>query len=517
MTVVVLTLVVICLISFSYFQEQVSNSTAKHAEQVIKPNIVLIPFSTRFKGYLTQSIVEHNKALARQFSASNDKTNELTEKKDVWSFINSPYMVRKELVSNDEALVLSGLVFKRDYQKDGSDSSQFLLEYLLQGEHRKWQGYLLADNVPELSRLLIQEVKLISRSQYFSLAIDAFTTAELSILLSQQPKSLDILKHLIERLLREGDLDVASAHIEQMLTLSKIQNHPVYIAYGTWLKGKLLIAHSQYVMAQSTLEQASNLMADADMLALQSEVNKSLADVAAYNKDFEQIKAYLYQSASQARLAKRPVQEIRAYTLLSIMASKLHLNKEKYDYLYKAKTLLGDYRLDGSHYMLIYYHFALFAQNDEERGHFYLEILQQPTTQKNLWVFYNAVEQLSEIYLKQEKWQQALELANSFDEVARSSALKAEFYYAQNELTKAREYAKIAFDSAQAQRINWLSRDMALRLLELNLEKNDTADSFLYKRYLKKEGPSWWFKRHKARLIKVGITIDPYNEKENET
>jgi hypothetical protein len=373
----------------------------------------------------------------------------------------------------------------------------------------------LANSVPELSKKLIQQVTLISQSQYFTLAINAFTTAELSLMHSQQSDDLDILKHLIERLLRENNLDVASAHIEQMLTLSSSQRHPVYTAYGMWLKGKLLIEHGQYVMAQSTLVAANNLMAEADMLALQSEVNKSLADVAAYNKNFKEIKEYLYQSASQARLAKRPVQEIRAYTLLSIMASKLHLNQQRYDYLVKAKTLLGDYQLDDSHYMLIFYHFALFAENDEDREKFYLKILKQPITQNNRWVFYNAAEQLSNLYLKQKKWQHALELANSFDEIARSSALKAELYRKQEQFSKAKAFAQTAFNSARAQRINWLSQEMALMLLELNHEDSETADSLLYKRYLRKITPSWWTKRHKVRLIKVGVSIDPYNEKAN--
>ena len=515
--VLALSFIVIFVAYFAYFQGQTSSSKSSLHEPETGPKVILLPFTTRFNSDLTTLITEHNKALTQQFNASSENTNELIAKEDVWSFINSPYMVRKKLVSNDDELVLSGLVFKMNDPKAESKTAQYLLEYLLQGKHRKWRGYLMANSVAELSKQLIQQVRLVSHSQYFTLAVDAFTTAELSLMHSQQTNNLDVLKHLIERLLHEDNLDVASARIEQMLTLSKTQQHSIYTAYGTWLKGKLLIEHSQYVMAQSTLAQASNLMATADMLALQSEVNKSLADIAAYNKDFKQIKEYLYQSASQARLAKRPVQEIRAYTLLSIMASKLHLNQQKYDYLYKAKTLLGDYRLDGSHYMLIFYHFALFAENDEEREKFYLKILNEPVSPNNRWVFYNAVEYLSNIYLKQGKWQQALDLANSFTEVARSAALKAELYRAQNELIKAREYAKTAFNSARAQRINWLSREMALMLLELNVEDSDTADSLLYKRYLINSGPEWWFKRHKARLIKVGITIDPYNEKEHGT
>jgi len=223
-------------------------------------------------------------------------------------------MVRQKLVSNEDELVLSGVIVKR--------KQQFLLEYFLQGKSRKWQGYLLADSVPELTSQLINQVSLVSGSQYFSLALDAFTTAELSLMHSQQPDNLDVLKHLIERLIDEGNYDVASARIEQMLTFSFSQQHPIYNAYATWFKGQLLVKYEQYELAQNTLTQASSQMAEAEMLALQSEISKSLAEVAVYIKSYPKIQEYLFQSASQARLAKRPVQEIRAYTLLSIFSSK---------------------------------------------------------------------------------------------------------------------------------------------------------------------------------------------------
>jgi len=512
---IALTLLVIIVGYFSYPQKQYSSEQIAQHENKTAAKVILLPFSTRFEGSLSEQIAKLNKTLVAQFHSVENEAKETSKKEDVWSFINSPFMVHKQLIDTDEQLVLSGLISKKSYSNDDNAAPQYFLEYLLQGQYRKWQGYLLADSVSELSKQLLEQVNFISQSQYFTLVVDAFTTAELSLMHSQQPSNLDILKHLIERLLFEDNLDVASAHIEQMLSLSTKQQHPTYIAYGTWLKGKLLIEHGQYAMSQSTLEEAIRLMAAADMLSLQSEVNKSLSDIAAYHKDFKKVQEYLYQSASQARLAKRPIQEIRAYTLLSIKASKLKLNQQRYDYLYQAQTLLDDYQLDGSHYMLIFYHFALFAQTDEEREKYYLKILEQPTSQNNLWVFYSAVEQLSSLYLKQEKWQQALNIANSFSEVARSSALKAELYKAQQQLDKALEYAKIAFNSARTQHIDWLSRDMALMLLELTIEDSDTADSLLYKSHLKKVKPGWWSDRHKERLAEIGILVDPYNEQAN--
>ena len=507
-------LLVLFVFICSYMVYQESNLISPGVKQPNQTdqqaNIVLLPFATRTQGELDTVKAALNHTLAQKFTPAIGHSNEDAIESTAWSFFNSPYMVRKQLLSSDDKLLLSGIIHSRTLQDSAKTPSQYILEYLIQGERRQWQGYLLANNAQDLTAKLVAQVQLITHSQYFDLASNSFTTAELSLLQSKHPENLDILKHLIERLLIEDSYDEASARSEQMLSQSSAQQHPVYIAYAIWLKGKLLLDLKQYSLAQTALEQANQLIASANFLALQSEINKSLANIPFANNDFEHIKHYLYQSASQARLANRPVQEIRAYTLLSIYASSLGLHQQKYDYLNKAKTLLGDYKLDGSHYMLIYYHFALFAEIEAERKKYYLQILQQPVTPKNYWIYFKTSNRLTNLYISQKKWQQALELANNITEPARHALIKSKIFRAQGRFELASQQAQAAFNSARTQRIDWIGLDMALMLLELINHQSNQADILLYKRYIKNTANTRWAEQNKIQLGKVGIVLDPY-------
>ncbi len=495
----------IFLICFSLYHFYTSQPIDKKIEENRAiSNITMLPFSTRFDGQLNQVISQHNHTFSnvlkipiKTIDASNT---------DAWNFFNSPYMMRKKLITNNNQLIISGFI-NQAKSRNSSQPPHYIMEYLIQGEYRSWQGYLVATSTNSLTDKLIKQTQLIANSKFFTPSTDAFTTPELSTLHNEHPNNLDILKHLTLRLLYESNYDEASARIEQMLKLSGAQQHSIYTAYATWLKGKVLFHHKQYEMAQNTLEKARNLMTGTGLLSLQSEISKTLADIPSINKDFKKIQDYLYQAASQARLANRPVQEIRAYTLLSIEAATLGLDKEKYIYLEQAKTLLSDYKLDGSHYMLIYLHFALFATSEEEKQKYYLKVLEQPVTPKNMWVFFKVSKQLTSIYIKQNKFEHAIKLAENVTLPARAAALYAEIYSAQGKLVQAHEQAQTAFNFARTQGMDWLGLDMALMLLEINPEQSDSTNILIYKRYIESTATPGWKKYQNNRLSKVGISM----------
>ena len=464
--------------------------------------LLYIPFSTRYQGSLQGELSSLNKGLTEQVSPLAQITTLSAD-----DFFNSPYMTRKQVVHNGESLMISGYLFDQHF---APEEQRYLLEYVIQGPFRHWHGYIQAATPEMLSSILLAKIDMLTSSQYFTLEAEAFTTSELSLMQGQYPEDLDIFKHLIERLLLEDTYQAASAQIEQMAQQAELQQHTLYQAYALWLRGQLLYKLNQYEMAETNLLQAKEKMTEAQFLALQSEINKTLAELASVGKEFKPIQDYLYQSASQARLANRPVQEIRAYTLLSIKASKLGLDDEKYNYLIKAKTLLADYQLDDSHYMLPFYHFALFAETEAERQRFYLKVLEQPVTPKNYWVYFSVSEQLSRLYGKQGKWTDALALAENITEPARGNFLKAKIYQQKGDTNQAVSHALISFDAARTRRIDWVGLDMALLLLDLGGETLDDANKLMYKRYIREHATRGWINRHQPRLNKVGITMDPY-------
>ncbi|AOT10339.1 winged helix-turn-helix domain-containing protein [Pseudoalteromonas luteoviolacea] len=477
------------------------------SKQAVQTNtnqqILLVPFSPRFEGHLTSQTNQLNDALSASYTVFGEQLS------SAQAIFNSPYIEHQKLLgAASNKLLLSGFI----YSKEVSNTPMYLLEYRLQNNLRHWQGYIYAPSVSALKDQLQSNIDEVLQSDYFQVHSDTFTTIELEKLYSQSPDNLDILTHLVERLLDEYNHNVASAHIEQMISLSEQQNHPLYKAYSQWLKGQLLMALNQYEQSKQHLERASVLMDNANFNALNSEISKSLSDVVAHELDFSLIQKHLYKSASQARLANRPVQEIRAYTLLSIKAFKLKLEKEKYDYLYQAKTLLADHQLDGSHYMLIFYHFALFAKDLEQKQHYYLKVLQQPVTPENYWVYFSVSEQLANIYLEKNEPDLAIKLAENINEPARRDMLFAQIYHQMGQVDVAKQHAQSSFNTARMKHIDWVGLAMAMKLLELNAQLNEDTDSMIYRHYIRDTASPRWQQARQDILIKLGVISNPYEQ-----
>lgn len=491
-------------LGISPYLRQLTSDTVENIHPTVAQHSLFLPVSARINGQLSPELEQFNTAIEQRAVFTRINPQLLQADANTQAFFNSPHVKRSQWISHPEQLVISGFLQPRKNAPYKTDQ-QYQLEYLIQGQYRSWHGYLLADNVSQLEQQLANKMEYLLRSQYFALEVDAFTTAELSLLFNQHPQDLDILKHLIQRLLQEDRYDVADARIEQMQQLAQEQQHPAYSAFASWFKGQLFYGRQQYQQASHMLQLAEQAMGAANMPALQSEVNKSLADIALQQKDFVQIQSHLYQAASQARLAARPVQEIRAYTLLSIMASKLGLQEDKYQYLHQAKTLLADYQLDSSHYMLVFYHFALFSKEQKERIHFYQQVLSQTVTPDNYWVFFSSADQLADIYIRQQQWQKALDLSETVTDTARHASLKAKIYQAKGEPDKAAKHAEVAFNSARSQHIEWLAMNMALLLLELQVPEANSDDLFVYRDYIQRFSKSWWRQYHAARLEKLQV------------
>ena len=428
---------------------------------------------------------------------------------DTRDFINSPFMQYQKLNVNN-ALVFTGIL-KNNGDSATSKQAPYLLELLVQGPERSWSSYLYGQSMSDLAKQTNTLLDKIAKSDYFILKSESLLSAELSLMNDSMEDSLHALPLLAHQLIQADKFDSASGYIELLLAESELK-HPLYYAYGKWLKGQLYQGKRDPISAQTFYEQAELLLSDAHIYDLQAEVNKSMAELAhsiAHTKeDYDAIHRYLYKAASLARLGKKPVAEIRAYTLLSIKASKFGMKKERMDYLVQAKTLLAEYQLDGSHYMLPMYHFALFAQTEEERIKFYHEVLDKPVTPENYWVFFSSADQLSKLYLQLGKPEAALEVVEKITEPARSALLHAQYYRALDDIDNAITYAKRSFNIGRGQHLNWLSLNSALLLLELKQSQGESHELAEYREFIANHASYWWLNWRKERLTKVGIDAE---------
>ncbi|MCF6434805.1 winged helix-turn-helix domain-containing protein [Pseudoalteromonas sp. MMG021] len=490
-------------------QEKQKVVVDKPAQQLA--NWFVIPFATRSQALPQQALKDLNHQLTQRMQQiQRPDTHSDSALEGAWRFFASPFMTRETQIikSNVDGVLLSGVIYS--YQLVNQQSPHHILEYLAQGRYRQWRGYLHMHSLPQLDEALYQSLAPIMSSDFFNEPSQSAATAELATLVARYPEHLALLQQLIELQIEQTEYDIADAQIEKLAALAKAQSQPVYIAYAHWLRGKLLLELEQHQLAMQHFEQAQSHLAQINLLALQSEVSQSQIDVAGVSTDFAQIQTYLFQAASQARLANRPAQEIRAYTLLSIKAAKLKLYKERYDFLKQAELLIEDYQLDDSHKMLTDYHRALFAKEKEQKLRYYHRVLSRPVTPENFWVFFSVTEQLVDYALAERAWSAAEALSQRIDEPTRRSYLMAKLSVAKGEPELAIQHATTAFNLARTQGIDWVGLEMALMLLELLQSDSGSAQVTLSKRYISNTAKSWWLTRHQQRLEQVGVEANSY-------
>jgi tetratricopeptide (TPR) repeat protein len=270
------------------------------------------------------------------------------------------------------------------------------------------------------------------------------------------------------------------------------------------LKGKIFHLRDFPDSAEQFYRQSHEILATRNLLLLQSKVSKNEGWLGFFRKDYGQVKASLYQAASQAKLADEALAEIEAYTLQSILASKMGHEKEKYDYLYKAKSLLFDYQLDKANFAVIYYHFALFAETKEEAIPYFKKILALPLKQDNSWIHEDSQDHLAQYYISQQAWQQALGLFSDRQSSAFSNNQRAQIYFAMGEQTKAIDYVKQAFSQAVIHYNHAEGLNAALLLYRISIQSGDITGEIEYREYIKKNAFKQWLDRHHDVLKTLG-------------
>ncbi|MCK0067955.1 winged helix-turn-helix domain-containing protein [Kordiimonas laminariae] len=467
-------------------------SQSDSAEKVFTENINFIPIMERHEGLMTDEVQTINQRLSE--IAHTVEADDIS----AIQFLNSSFIERSKLQLDNDGLLMSGML----RQKTG----KYILSYRIQGAYRNWEALVIASSPKELAEAAALQIQRITVSKYFSLEDEALVTSELELLHSENPADIDILISLIGRHLEEENQDVAGAYIDALLGMDEVRKEPAYKAIGFMLKGKRALALSQFVNAEPYLREAAAIASGADLLFIQSEVLKALAEVAISERKYPEIKRLLLEAASLARMAQEPVKEVRAYTLLSIMAGKLAQHQDKYDYLYQAKRLMLDYRFDRSHFMLVDYHFALFSENVEEQKNWYRQALKRPETPENAWVLKSAADNLVELLISEKNWDEAFNVSEQVEHDATSHKLKANIYFGQRNTEKALAEAEAAFNIARVSGDRWVGVYAALMLLEHAVTVGDEIKAAEYRQYFQSNLKGRWKGWRKEQLATLGVS-----------
>ncbi|NVJ98198.1 MAG: winged helix-turn-helix domain-containing protein [Alphaproteobacteria bacterium] len=455
--------------------------------------IAFLPIDVRFDGSLTGEREQLNSLIADGLGVPMLSGAPVSARE----FLNSAYMERQKLGLEGGDILMSGILRRSD--------GRHLLVLRLQGQYRAWEAYIQADDIDAVAGTVVAQVQQVLSSQYFSLADDMFVTSELALLHDQTPDNPAVLVHLIERHLQEVNADVAGGYIDKLLALSRVRDWPAYEATALWLAGRKAIALGEFEAAAGLLDTAAKVAADAELLFIQSEILKVQAEIAYRDDDFEAVRRLLVDAAALSRLANEPVKEVRAYTLLSIMASKLGHDRERYEYLHHAKALLADGKFDNSHYMLINYHFALFADEVAEQERWLVGTLSRPITPENAWVYESAADELVALLLKEERADEALAVANDVPMQDTAHMLRADIFLAQDKVAEGLAEAREAFTQARIAGRRWVGLPMALLLLDDSVERGDQTAAAEYRRYLRDNRIGHWRTWQEGKLKALGV------------
>ena len=484
---------IVLILFFLSVKEQPKQTVTTH---VIRTHITTIPFENSDDDSDIQVANALNQALKVNLKNEQFRLNWSERNISTRAFFNAPLLTMKDTQLGGRDLLLSGFVSP---QNDG-----LLLRYHLQGINRAWVGYLFTSSVETLVQQLNIKLNRILSSQYLALEYDALVTSELTLLHNRHPDDHEILLRLIERQIAQKDYDIAMALVDKLIDQSDPKQHTAYLGSGNMLKGKIFHLRNALDSAEQFYRQAHEILATRNLLLLQSKVSKSEGWLGYFRKDYRQVKASLYQAASQAKLADEPLAEIEAYTLQSILASKMGYEKEKYDHLYKAKSLLFDYQLDKANFAVIYYHFALFAESKEEKTSYFKKILALPYKQENSWILEDSQEHLAQYYIAQQNWQEALGLFSDRQNSAFSNNQRAQIYFAMDDQAKVLDYAKQAFSQAIIHYNHVEGLNAALLLYRISIQTSDIAGEIEYRGYIEKNAFKQWLDRRHDVLKALG-------------
>jgi len=465
-----------------------------------KIKVTLIPFASINSGNTNEAGDAVTQVLLKSNGRGPYDLIEPAEVLTTRSFFNAPILSREKLNLDEQELLLSGFVTAFD---DG-----LLLRYRLQGPQRDWAGYLFAPSKELLAQQLTIALTRILDSKLLSLTNEALVLSELTLLHNQYPDDHSILLRLIIAQASSMNYDIAMALVDKLITQSSSVTNTAYLGLGYMLKGKIYHLQNFLDRSEGFYKKAHVVLAKRSLHELQTAVSKNEGWLGFARGDYNQVKTALFQAATQAKLANETLAEVEAFTLLSILASKLGQDKDKYDHLYKARSLLKEYQLHQSNFAVIYYHFALFAESEEESKAYYEKILTLPYKQDNAWIIEDVQKHLAQYHLKHQQWQQALDLFPDIQSSPFSFNQRAQIYNAMGRYDQALEHVQLAFSQARLLYNREESLNAALLLYRMSIQTEDVAGEMEYRDFIEKNAYEIWLSRHHDALKSLGYFTD---------
>jgi tetratricopeptide (TPR) repeat protein len=370
----------------------------------------------------------------------------------------------------------------------------FFFRYDITNNKFTWQGYVFHKNLKELELIFIERLRELDNLGLFATSTIAMDLPVLSSIHKKSVNDPEITLLLAQYYIKANQIDVAHTYLEQVIEQSKGLSNQPHLAKAYYYMGKTYKHSGHYDLAKINFEQMEEVLNEVPLLHLQVALINANAWLAYARGNTKQMFEVLAEGLSLLEGAADPLSLFELHILYSILAEKTANHDKKYDHLNEAQALLLDHNLDESNLAIVYYHFALFSQNNDKATPYLKRIFALPRTANNYWVKDQAFELLLENYIVNNEFS----LAHSLFEKTLTSPvkmlLKAKVFQAQKQDNLALPLFKKSFELARLEFDIYTGLRAALGLFVLTKDEPNTQAK--YWAYLENNAEKKWLKQH---------------------
>ncbi|WP_281556904.1 winged helix-turn-helix domain-containing protein [Thalassomonas sp. RHCl1] len=379
-----------------------------------------------------------------------------------------------------------------------SSEKGIFVHFGLARDNTRWQGYLFADDPRELTQKLALRLEQLQAMGLFSLTNKALDINSLILMQQIAPDDPDLLLLLAKHYIGVQHLDVALTYLQRLSAQDSSYAFSPYRANAQWLTGKIYKMRSQHLQAANSLDSMSAILAETPLWPLSFHNIQTKAWLAYEQTDYNAMLKTLEQGIALGRKQADALTLFELHIMYSILAEKSGDDHKKYLHLNEAQALLLKHKLDDSNLAVVYYHFALFTEDNTKAIPYLERILTLPRSAQNYWVQDHAFEMLVNHHIEQQNFAAAHSLFTDHAERPKTLVLKAKLFQAQEKSGEAKPLLEKAFELARLAYDIGTGIEAALMLYQVSSAEPKLRAEYLA--YLESNAKPDWLKRHNAIL-----------------
>jgi len=361
-----------------------------------------------------------------------------------------------------------------------------------------WKGYVYGKDTKQLSKNLSNKLAELERLGLFALPNKETDIATLSTMSKASDNAPDVLLRMAKHYIHIDHLDVALTYLHKILNQHQGFEFRPYQALAQWQIGKIYKMREQHEQANNSLFAMSEILADTPLWPLTYHNIKTQAWLAYAQNNTELVFETLDKGLKVGKDQADPLSLFDLHILYATLAEKVNDNVKKYHHLNLAQALFLQHNLEESNQAVIYYHFALFTDDNKIAIPYLEKVMAQPRSGQNYWVQDQAAEMLVEHYLDNKDYDAAHRIVKTQPVQPKHMVLKAKIWHHQQQPDSARKLLDKAFDQARLEYDVTTGLQAALLLYQLSPSQPQLRAEYLA--YMQSNADKTWLIQHQAEL-----------------